>query len=81
MHSSSNEFKLFSKYLSNASCVLGIVLKHHKALLASEINSLINPFSKDLIIKWRVCPPIVGTSFVSPQGKVENCEGRMNHSW
>lgn len=59
---SHTELKSFSKYLWNASRVQGIVLNYTIALLSSDRNRLINPFTKDLIIKWKVCPPTMGMS-------------------
>lgn len=57
MCNSQRELKPFSKYLLTVSCVQDMMQNNTIARLTSSINSLINPFTKDLIIKQKVCPP------------------------
>lgn len=62
MFNSERKLKSFRKYLLNASCMQGIVLNNAIVCLTSDINSLINPFTKDLIIKKKVHLPIMEMS-------------------
>lgn len=62
MFNSQSKLKSFGKYLLNVSRVPGVVLNNTIVCLNSDINSLLNSFTKDLIIKRKVHLPIMGMS-------------------
>lgn len=67
---SQSKLKPFSTYLLHASYGQGIVLNNTIAWHTPDRSRLIDPFTKDLIIKRKVHPPVMGICyFASPRGK------------